>query len=193
MMTSWPSIAMNGSGPESAKVVLNDLAFRGAAVVGAEQKRPSSSPSDQRRNGADIAPWCHWQVIMLVCGAWALAFALQELPDGRVSVRGVPQLPMPQVCASRSLFGIKCPGCGLTRSIIHLAEGNWYQSWRCHRLGSLIAIVITLQIPYRLNALYARGRPVVGPWWQAALGYALITLLLVNWILDVVTGRVLAV
>ena len=119
-----------------------------------------------------------------------LAFLLHELPDGRVAVRGLPQFPLPQTCASRAWLGLRCPGCGLTRSIIHLAEGDWRASWHDHRLGGLLAIVIAFQIPYRLYALRRPGRPLL----LDILAdrdrlYALIALLVANWLLDVAAGR----
>ena len=96
---------------------------------------------------------------------------LQELPDGRVVVsRACRRFRLPQTCFSRSWLGVKCPGCGLTRSIIHLAEGDWQASWRDHRLGGLFAIVIALQIPYRLLALRGRTARCSSPRWQAVLG-----------------------
>jgi hypothetical protein len=132
----------------------------------------------------------HQEVLAIACVVWVLAFALHEIPDGRVAIRGLPQLALPQTCASRSWFGVRCPGCGLTRSIIHLAEGDWWASWHAHRLGGLMAVVIALQIPYRLLALRQPDRPLIAPRWQAAMAYALIALLLGNWLLDLVSGRV---
>ena len=85
---------------------------------------------------------------------------------------------------------MRCPGCGLTRSIIHLAEGNWLASWHDHRLGGLMAAVIALQIPYRLLALHRGKQPLVSIHWQTIMGYALIALLLLNWVVDLAAGRV---
>jgi hypothetical protein len=135
----------------------------------------------------------HREVLAVACAVCALAFALQETPGGRVAVRGLPQIPLPQTCASRSLFGFKCPGCGLTRSVIHLAEGNWPASWRSHRLGGLMALVIVLQIPYRLLALQRPDRPLLPVRWQVWLSSALIALLIGNWLVDLVAGRVASV
>ncbi len=131
----------------------------------------------------------HREVLFISCTVWLLAFLLHELSDGRVAVRGLPQFPLPQTCMSRALFGMRCPGCGLTRSVIHLAEGDWRASWHDHRLGGLLAVVIALQIPYRLYALCRPDRPLLPTSWQAALGYALIGLLFGNWLLDVAAGR----
>ncbi len=122
-----------------------------------------------------------------------LAFALVEVPGARVALRGFRDYPLPQSCASRSLLGLRCPGCGLTRSIIHLAEGDWRASWRSHRLGGLMAAVLIFQVPYRLLALRRPETPLIPPRWLAALGTALIVLLIVNWLADVVTGRLASV
>jgi hypothetical protein len=132
----------------------------------------------------------HRRVLAIACGVWILAFSLQVVPEGRVSFRGLPMIPLPQACFSRSWLGLRCPGCGLTRSVIQLAAGNWWASWEEHRLGALMAIVITLQIPYRLLVLRRPNRPLFTPRWQAVLGYALIALLVGNWLVDVASGRV---
>jgi hypothetical protein len=133
----------------------------------------------------------HRQIILIACAVLLLAFALHELPDGRVSFRGFPQVPLPQTCASRTWFGLRCPGCGLTRSIIHLAEGNWSASWQNHRLGGLMAVVIAMQIPYRLLALRRPDHPLIERRWQTMFCYALIALLLGNWLVDLAAGRVI--
>src|SRR5262245_43330525 len=101
----------------------------------------------------------HRAVLALACAVVALAWALVILPDGRVAVRGLPAYPLPRTCGSRAWLGLRCPGCGLTRSIIHLAGGHWRASWHDHRLGGLVAAVIAFQVPYRLLALRRPDRP----------------------------------
>jgi hypothetical protein len=135
----------------------------------------------------------HREVLIVSVIVIVLAYALVEVPGGRVAVRGLTDYPLPPSCVTRTLFGWKCPGCGLTRSFIHLAEGDWWTSWRCHRLGGLMAAVVVFQIPYRLLALRRPDRPLIPPRWQVALGMALIALLIVNWLADVVTGRLASV
>lgn len=131
----------------------------------------------------------HRRVLGIACAVWLLAFLLYELPDGRVAIRGLPRVPLPQTCASRVWLGLKCPGCGLTRSIIHLAEGNWQASWHAHRLGGLLAIVIAFQVPYRLYALRRPARPLFSTFWLTAMGCTLVGILIVNWLFDVAAGR----
>jgi hypothetical protein len=118
-----------------------------------------------------------------------LAFGLEEGPDERVCVRGLSQFPLPHSCVARSWLGVKCAGCGLTRAIIHLAEGDWRASWRSHRLGGVVALLIVLQFPYRLWAIYAGDRRFFELRWQALLWCVLIGLLLLNWLFDLAAAR----
>lgn len=57
---------------------------------------------------------------------------------------------LPDVCMSRVCFNWECPGCGLTRSVVHIMHGRWEASLASHRVGWLIFALIVLQIPYRL-------------------------------------------
>jgi Protein of unknown function (DUF2752) len=146
---------------------------------------PTDEVSARARRRAGHHRW----MLAIACAIWLLAVMLHELPDGRVGFRGLPQLPLPQICASRALFGLRCPGCGLTRSIIHLAEGDWRASWHDHRLGGLLAIMIALQIPYRLYALRRPEQALLAVRWQVVMAYVLVALLLGNWLFDVAAGR----
>ncbi len=131
----------------------------------------------------------HREVLAASLVVLAVAFALVEVPGGRVAVRGLTRYPLPHTCMSRMLFGLNCPGCGLTRSFVHLAEGEWAAAWRCHRLGGLMAAVLIFQVPYRLLALRRPEHPLIPARWQGRLGLALVALLIVNWLADVVIGR----
>jgi ethanolamine transporter EutH len=146
-----------------------------------ESEPPHASEGRARR---------HREVLAVACAVVILAFVLVEVSDGRVAVRGFTRYPLPESCFSRSLFGLKCPGCGLTRSIIHLAEGDWQASWGAHRLGGLMAAVIVFQVPYRLLALRRPDRPLIPTRWLVVFGYVLIGLLIGNWLVDLVTSQV---
>jgi hypothetical protein len=110
-----------------------------------------------------------------------LALALEVRPDERVAFRGFSQWPLPHSCYSRAVFGVPCPGCGLTRSFVYLARGNWQFAWQEHRLGWLLAGIVALQFPYRLWALSRGGNVALSPRYATAFAIVLAILMLVNW------------
>ena len=112
------------------------------------------------------------------------AFLLQVRADDRVAPRFLSGLPLPPTCWSREFFGVKCPGCGLTRSFVDLAHGDWNSAWAHHRLGWLLACAVLLQIPYRMVSLMRPVPPVLGTWLPKLFAYALITALISNWFLE---------
>ncbi len=80
----------------------------------------------QRRDGA----------ILLGAGALLLGLDLLGLPGW--------------VCPFKAVFGIPCPGCGLTTAIGELLRGDWRGSLSTHAfapiflLGLLVMVVVTL-------------------------------------------------
>jgi hypothetical protein len=122
---------------------------------------------------------------LLASGAVVLlAFLLGVRADGQVSPRGLPGLPLPQVCVARAWTDVKCPACGLTRSIIHLGHGDLASSRRAHRLGWLIGGVIVLQLPYRWIALRQGPRVGLSVDIEALCGCVLVLLLIGNWLVE---------
>jgi hypothetical protein len=113
----------------------------------------------------------------------AIAFLLQVRKDDQVAPALFPNCPLPSTCLSRSLFGIDCPGCGLTRSFVLLAHGDWQASLARHRLGWLLAVAVALQIPYRLTGLLRRNKEPLGRRIPKLFGLALIAALIGNWLL----------
>jgi hypothetical protein len=113
-----------------------------------------------------------------------LALLFRIRADGLVVVVGLEAYPLPATCMSYAWFGVKCPGCGLTRSLVYLAHGDWAASWRMHRLGWLFGALIVGQFPYRFLALQRGGRHPFGPSFPTAVGYVLIFLLFGNWLAD---------
>lgn len=113
-----------------------------------------------------------------------LGLSMSVLSGGQqVCLRFAPETPLPQTCASRWMFGVDCPGCGLTRSVVYLMHGHLVDSLKMHRLGGIFLLLIVSQIPYRLWCLFGNGSRI--PWNDAAdrlLWGGLIGLLVLNWI-----------
>jgi hypothetical protein len=151
------------------------------APVRAEVDREEAATRSRRRR--------HREMLLIALAATFLPFVLDVLPNQRVAFRGLRQFPLPETCMARSVFGVSCPGCGLTRSFIYLARGDWQHALALHRLGWLLAAAVLLQFPYRLYAL-RRGNLSVGQYAAARwFGYTLLALLVGNWLWDLVRFR----
>ncbi len=124
-------------------------------------------------------------VEMLVISTLAIigSFVLEVGPSGCVHLSGMPFCQVPQTCFSQDIFGVSCPGCGLTRSFIHLADFNLQASLQIHRLGWLFFIVTLAQIPYRTFALRHEGSLLMSNAGGKMFGNLLIAMLIINWLI----------
>jgi hypothetical protein len=129
----------------------------------------------------------HREMLVVTCAVVVLAFVLNVRTDGRVTPAGLTDWPLPPACMSQELFGKKCPGCGLTRSFVLLAHGDWHGAWGYHRLGWLMAAAVLIQAPYRITALRRPDLQPLGTWVPKAFGYLLIAALIGNWLVEVLT------
>lgn len=128
----------------------------------------------------------HHLVLLAIYGVViVLAFVLRVNPDQRVEFTFLPGYPLPESCISKSVLDTECPGCGLTRSFVHLAAGKLSSSWKVNRVGWLLAIAVLLQIPYRLAAIKALTADQPPPFakWHTAFSGLLIVALVGNWLL----------
>ena len=95
----------------------------------------------------------HWAMLVFSLSLIVLALVLQVRPDQRLALRWLPGAPLPESCLWRAVGGNPCPLCGLGRSVVHLAHGDWRASLAAHRLGWLLALAALFQVPYHTVAL----------------------------------------
>jgi hypothetical protein len=135
-------------------------------------------------------PRRHREMLILASLVIVASFLLQVAPDGdRVSLRNAPSALVPPTCVSRQWFGVRCPGCGLTRSFVYLAHGDWWSSWKSHRIGWLLAAATLAQVPYRLHEIYRPRKRKWLPIFSRWFGWALLALLIGNWLVDMILTR----
>lgn len=85
--------------------------------------------------------------------------------DGDSSVVTIFGQPVPTLCVWRQLTGLRCPGCGLTRSFVYMGGGHPLDALRTHILGPAMWIFVAAQIPYRMMRLWGdRARSPRGSW-----------------------------
>ena len=82
----------------------------------------------------------------------------------------------PVVCPFRLLTGLPCPGCGLTRSWVYLAHGQWRDSFVANPFGLVLVALLLALVVAVVTARVRRGVPpdlerlVRRPWLQVVLG-----------------------
>lgn len=190
--------------PPLVSAAIHNYEVRGsAAVAAAEQldepvllESDETEPweqGDECRAGSEDRlapdPLFHWVYLGMALGVVLLAFVLRLRGEQQVLLPGFDQ-PLPDVCTFKRYLGIGCPGCGLTRSLISLADGDLSRAWHFNPLGLGVAALFVFQIPYRLLQLWRLRRGL--PEWNACrLGsWALLVLaigLFVQWIVRLVS------
>jgi hypothetical protein len=95
---------------------------------------------------------------------------------------GLPGLP----CVFRSVFGIPCPGCGMTRSMMCVWHGDLVGSLRYHPLGMAVFLAICAgTIGCWLYVALPTARPGLGrvtaSLRKPRVGWAVLAILLLVW------------
>jgi hypothetical protein len=94
-------------------------------------------------------------------------------------------IALPESCWFKRLTGMDCPGCGLTRSVVCLVHGNFWDAWRFNPGGYLFLAVLAAQVPYRIAQIWRirRGR---SPWRAADIASAIVCcgtlILFIQWV-----------
>ncbi len=119
--------------------------------------------------------------ILLLSAFIILMAFLLKVEEPRVRLAVWPETLIPQSCFSRIYFGIDCPGCGLTRSFIYLANGELTKSLSANRVGWFLALGVLFQIPFRIASLRTNGliMPVLV---RKSLGWTVVVILISNWV-----------
>lgn len=94
------------------------------------------------------------RLFLLGLGGVGLYLAIFGLPEG-----GIALLP----CPIRTVTGIPCPGCGMTRSCLALAQGDFASAWFLHPFSFFLVFLAAAAafFPASARASWSRCSPVV--------------------------------
>jgi len=102
----------------------------------------------------------HLWILAIAAIALAGSFVLRLSAEGNL-VFPIPWLglaiPLPQACFSRLIFGVSCPGCGLTRSFVAIGQGDVHSAFLLNPMGPAVYLLCLLQVPYRLAEYFGVG------------------------------------
>ena len=95
----------------------------------------------------------------------------------------------PVVCPFRLLTGLPCPGCGLTRSWVYLAHGQWRDSFLANPFG---IVLVALLVALVAAVVVARARRTSAPDLDGLLRRPWLRALLGAWLLFALARLVVA-
>jgi hypothetical protein len=128
----------------------------------------------------------HRAILGISLAVLVAALALVDDGGGRLRLP-FTAIALPAVCTFRRIFGMDCPGCGLTRAFVAMAHGRLADAWHYHPVGVLLFAGVLAQVPYRLWQLVrlSRGRGEFRHPLLAGVGSFLIVALFVQWVLKI--------
>jgi len=131
------------------------------------------------------------QVALLCLLVLVGSLVLCNTDDGRTTAPLLGKRPLPPVCPSRVIFGVRCPGCGMVRSFVAMGHLRFREAWQHNRVGPALYVLVLLQIPYRLRRFRRRGGEGRGMSLLCRLAaYVVFVALILNWTYNLIAGRV---
>lgn len=99
---------------------------------------------------------------------------------------------MPIICLHKTLNGYNCPGCGLTRSFVCFAHGQFKESFNFHRIGIVIYLFFAFQIVYRLYIIkfHSKGINKNIVYFNSYFSVVCIIALFLNWIYNIFSHQI---
>ncbi|QEG24290.1 DUF2752 domain-containing protein [Mariniblastus fucicola] len=130
-------------------------------------------------------------IVFLLMAAAVITCSFVMSSEGKTTVRmpGVP-VQMPSTCMSKRIWGVDCPGCGLTRSFISMSHAQFGRAFSFNPAGPLVYLFVLFQIPwhlYQMFRLWKLRRPIETLWLYVPL-FAMSGAILIQWLWRLARG-----
>jgi len=129
----------------------------------------------------------HWLFFWMAAVVLLLSFLMKSEGGEKAVFLPGSQTPMPETCMTQRLFGIDCPGCGMTRAFIAISSGQFARAWRFNPASFIIYLFVALQIPWHTIQIWRlknRRHPLVTRWAYMAPA-AMVVVLTVHWLWNI--------
>ncbi len=152
-------------------------------LIDAELVSPVVAPPDRSASRQTGRMRYHIGALLLSILVLAACLSLEVSSPTQVSVPWIG-VTLPGTCLWREVFGVDCPGCGMTRCFVSLAHGDVAAGWAFHPTGLLLFAALIYQIPYRTLQIIrlAKGRHEMHHDRMVVCCGIVVALLLVQWV-----------
>lgn len=161
------------------------LAF--GAIINQNHLMASNSNPEPNLNGSNQAPrlsvealfdqgyfrpnlYLHLGFLAAATIILTMSFVMRAEGETSVYLPGT-FIPMPESCSAKRLFGLDCPGCGLTRAFISISSGQLARAWHFNPASFLLYPFVVIQIPwnvFQISRIVRRIPPLASVWFFAA-------------------------
>ena len=126
----------------------------------------------------------HLLFLALACSVLLMSLLMSSDGGTQVFLPGFKSA-IPAMCSTRVLFGIDCPGCGLTRAFIAISHGQFLQAWEFNHASFFVYAFVAAQLPWHLVQLWrlARHRLPIKSNVVYLAPIGLVVVLFVNWLI----------
>ncbi|MCE9545604.1 MAG: DUF2752 domain-containing protein [Planctomycetia bacterium] len=123
---------------------------------------------------------------LMACGAAGILLLAAVM---HLSAGGLVTLPLvgtlPGMCIWHRVLGFDCPGCGLTRSFVALAHGQFIRAWQFNPAGPLMFALVAYQVPFHVVQIFrlrnGRGEFKHRPLTVALVSWLVVAALITQW------------
>lgn len=125
-------------------------------------------------------------ILLSLCVVVLSLAATLEVTPAKVDQVTLGGWTLPELCQSKRLLRIDCPGCGLTRSFIYMAHGDVPAAFKMHPVGALLFVGTILAVPFlAINAvwIYRGNRSLIGELGISVLVMLCTVGLIIQWII----------
>ena len=118
-------------------------------------------------------------VLLMATAAISMSFVM-TVEDGQAVYLPFATGPMPEMCGVRSVLGVDCPGCGMSRAFISISHLEIGKALALNSASLFVYLFVAIQIPWHamqiFMTLYCAGP--IDTWWTLFPPIAVIVWLL---------------
>ena len=131
----------------------------------------------------------HAMFLLMALAVIVCSFVMTSEGKTAVRIPGVP-FQMPETCMSKRMWGVDCPGCGLTRSFISMSHAQFSRAFSFNAAGPIVYLFVLIQIPWHAFQMFRIWRlklPIESLWLYVPL-FGMSVAILIQWLWRMARG-----